>query len=162
MTRAAKNRIEIDEELRLQEANRMLSIASRKREAAELLIQHDFWVESVQMYQQAMELCVKAVMTVLVGHFYLKHEFSPSVVRETLRACHEKWPQRYKAILERCFEIANRWSSKRELGTYGYVYGTSGKVLILEQDARQARKDARSCFELAQLIISRYEKLRSK
>ena len=147
--------IEVDEKLRLQEANRMLSIARRKIQAGDLLSQPLFRVESVQMYQQAMELCVKAIMTALVGHFYPTHDFAPEVVEETLRAHRQKWPQYYEAPLERSFRAANRWSEERVLGTYGYLYGTSGEVVISEDQHAQAQKEAQHCLYNATTIMGR-------
>jgi len=148
--------IDIDPDLKFQEAQRMLTIARRKIQAGDHLSQPLFRVESVQMYQQAMELCLKAIMTVLVEHFYPSHDFPTEVVQETLRAYQKEWPGYFEAPLEKSFRAANRWSSERVLGTYGYIYGSSGEVVISEAQHTQAREDAQHCLNNATTIINRY------
>lgn len=161
---AKPTKIEIKEEQRIQEANRVLSIASRKMEAGELLDQPSLRLESAQMHQQAIELSVKAMMIVVAGHFYTTHDFPPSTVEETLRARQDKWPDgsHVGIFLERCFAIADRWSSKHPLLTYGYVYGSSGELLITPDEAAQVKNDAQQCLLLARLVVEEYEELRSK
>lgn len=161
---AKSGKIQIKEELRTEEANRMLSIARRKMETGELLSQHDFPLESAQMYQQAMELSVKAMMIVVAGGFYTKHNFPPRIVEETLRVCRENWPNlfHFGMFLERCFETANRWSLKRELLTYGYVYGSSGELLMSADDAVLVKTDAERCVLLADIVVEDYEEQGSK
>lgn len=153
---AKSSKIEIEKKLRLKEADRMLTIARRKKQVGDSLSQALFRVESVQMYQQAMELCLKAVMTVLVGYFYTEHDFAPKLVEETLKALKKEWPQRPEFFLERSFRVANRWSPERVLGTYGYSHGSSGEIVISEEDRTQAGKDAQYCVNTAWIITDAY------